>query len=118
MIPKQRGLRFDKVALRLITRLQTTLRDEVPEGKALLVTVSAPIRLPAKTASALEERVRLELAGLAKAPEFHTTINGNEICVRIVSCAANRTPNVLGFVHNPDVDTLALLNSAQSTLAD
>ena len=110
------GLRYDKVALRLIAHVQTALREHVPQGKALLVTVSAPIRLPAKTASELEERLRLELSGGSKPDDIRTTINDNAIRVRMVDCDSNQTPNVFGFVHNPEVDTLVLLDAEQSIL--
>jgi hypothetical protein len=111
----QRGLRFDKVALRLISQLQSTLRDDVPEGKTILVTVSAPIVLPAKTATAIAKHVRRWLGDPSSA-ECRTTINGNQICVRVVRSGSNRSANVLGFVHNAEVDTTTLLNTAQSSL--
>jgi hypothetical protein len=43
-------LRFDKVATRLIERLQATLGETVPDGTTVLLTITAPIRLPSKTA--------------------------------------------------------------------
>ena len=43
-------LRFDKVATRLIERLQATLGETVPDGMTVLLTITAPIRLPSKTA--------------------------------------------------------------------
>ena len=46
-------LRFDKAVTRLMTRLQTTLGETVPDGMAVLLTVTAPIRLPSKTAATL-----------------------------------------------------------------
>lgn len=39
-------LRFDKVATRLIERLQATLGEAVPDGITVLLTITAPIRLP------------------------------------------------------------------------
>src|SRR5271165_3956788 len=39
-------LRFDRVALRLVGGLQTALSECVPEGQAVVLTVTAPIRLP------------------------------------------------------------------------
>jgi predicted RNase H-like nuclease len=111
-------LRFDKVALRLIAGLQTTLRDAVPKGKTLLVTVSAPILVPANTGAALENQIRAWLAGGSKPAEFRATVNGNEIAVRIVSGTSKNSPGVLVFVHNPDVDTAALFDEALSSLND
>src|SRR5258708_91697 len=37
-------LRFDKVATRLIERLQATLGEIVPDGVTVLLTITAPIR--------------------------------------------------------------------------
>jgi hypothetical protein len=111
-----RGLRFDKVAVRLIAGLQSVLRDDVPLGKTVLLAVSAPIRLPKQTASVLEERVRRWLERPPESVELHDTINGNQIHVRLANGSAEEGPNVLGFVHNPGIDTDALFDAAQADL--
>jgi hypothetical protein len=49
-------LRFDKVATRLIERLQATCGETVPDGMTVLLTITAPIRLPSKTAASLEDK--------------------------------------------------------------
>ena len=113
---RQRGLRFDKVALGLIARLQATLRDQVPHGQTLLVSVSAPIRVPAKTAAALGERIGHWLAGGGKPAGFRSTIYDNATRARLVSGVSNRSANVLVFVHNPEIDTTALFENAALTL--
>jgi hypothetical protein len=92
------------------------LRDEVPLGKTVLLAVSAPIRLPKRTASELEERVRRWLGLPPQSAEFHGTINGNQIHVRLANGSAEESPNILGFVHNPGIDTNALFDAAQSDL--
>lgn len=51
-------LRFDKVATRLIEGLRATLAETVPDGMTVLLTITAPIRLPSKTAASLEDRMR------------------------------------------------------------
>jgi hypothetical protein len=43
--------RFDKVALRLVSELKAALASVVPEGRSVVFTISAPIRLPAKPTS-------------------------------------------------------------------
>lgn len=50
-------LRFDRVALRFVRRLQGVLSGSVPDGEAVILTVTAPIRLPAKTAAELESKI-------------------------------------------------------------
>jgi hypothetical protein len=51
-------LRFDKVATRLIERLHATLGETVPDDITLLLTITAPIRLPSKTAASLEDKIQ------------------------------------------------------------
>ena len=51
-------LRFDRVALRLVGGLQAALSEFVPDGEAVILTITAPIRLPSKTAAALESKIR------------------------------------------------------------
>ena len=51
-------LRFDKVALRFVGGLKAALASAVPEGQSLVFTITAPIRLPGKTATALESMAR------------------------------------------------------------
>ena len=55
-------LRFDRVALGLVRRLQARLCESVPDGKTVILTITAPIRVPAKTAAALENKIRTSLA--------------------------------------------------------
>src|SRR5215467_14055812 len=51
-------LRFDKVVTRLMERLQAAVREIVPDGTTVLLTVTAPIRLASKTAAALEDKIQ------------------------------------------------------------
>src|SRR5262245_15071887 len=51
-------LRFDKVVIRLLERLEASLREVVPDGTTVLLTITAPIHLPSRTAVALEARVQ------------------------------------------------------------
>lgn len=105
-------LRFDRVATRLIERLERNLDAAVPKGMALFVTVTAPIRLAAKTTAALEEIVPPALAGGSLRTDKRTTINGNRIRIRLLQRQSPRAPRVIVFVHNPGVDHRALLAMA------
>ena len=109
-------LRFDKVALRLVGGLQATLSDFVPDGAAVILTVTAPIRLASKTAAALEIKVRDRLARRSAGVEVKDTIYGNQIRVRLVKGVSRRMSKVIGFVHNPDSDPNVLLRLTQSLL--
>jgi hypothetical protein len=101
-------LRFDRVALRLVDGLRASLSPLVPDGEAVVVTGTAPIRLAAKTADSLEGRVR---DALARRPEtnLEETNYGNQVRVRFVTGVSRRAPKVAGFVHNPDPAHAALL---------
>jgi uncharacterized membrane protein len=105
-------LRFDRVVLSLTRRLQEALADAVPEGRTVLVTVTAPIRLAAKTAEALEAAIRAGLARRA-ALDLADTVHGNRVRARLVKGGSG----VIVFVHNPETDAQALLDRAQTLLA-
>jgi hypothetical protein len=110
------GLRFDKVARGLIARLQDALCQSVPDGTAVILTVTAPIRLPTKTAEALADKIRDCLAQRSEPVEVRDEIYGNQVRVRLVAGVARTASQVIGFVHNPDSDPDVLLDLAQSLL--
>jgi hypothetical protein len=109
-------LRFDKVATRLIERLQATLGDSVPDGMTVLLTVTAPIRLPAKTAASLEDKIRILLGQGSPGRDEKDTIHGNRVRIRLSRDESGRTPKVIGFVHNPDSDPLLLFHMTRELL--
>jgi hypothetical protein len=103
-------LRFDKVATRLIERLQATLGETVPDGITVVLTITAPIRVPAKTAAALEARIETLLGRGSPRRDEKETIHGNRVQIRLLRVKSGRAPKVIGFVHNADSDPLLLLN--------
>ena len=107
--PAKPRLRFDKVALRFVGGLQAVLHGSVPDSKTVILTITAPIKLAAKTARALEDRIRIHLARRSAPPDLQDTIHGNQIRVRIAKGGSGKT-KVLGFVHNPDSNPEVLLN--------
>ncbi len=110
------GLRFDKVATRLMERLQATLGESVPDGMTVLLAVTAPIRLPSKTAAALEEKIPTLLARALPGRDEKCTIHGNGVRIRILRGESERAPKMIGFVHNSDSDPLLLLNMTRELL--
>ena len=104
-------LRFDKVARRFVEGLRVALHDAVPNGSTLILTVTAPIRLAAKTAAAVKNEV------LSGRMDFADTIQGNEVRARLVTGAGSRAaPCVIGFVHNRDSDPDILFEVARSLI--
>jgi hypothetical protein len=113
-------LRFDRVALGLVRRLQAALSEAVPEGKTVIVTITAPIWQPSKTASALEDIIRRCLArrsAALEAPvEAKDRIHENQIRVRVLKGGSRRASKVIGIVHNPDSDPEVLLDMTQALI--
>jgi hypothetical protein len=105
-------LRFDKVVLRLINSLKTTLAEIVPEDQTVIFTLTAPIKLPAKTAAAIEGLVR---DGLPDS-KVRNTIHGNHVRLRRVAGVPAEMPRVIGFVHNPESDASLILALAEARL--
>ncbi|ALN85620.1 hypothetical protein LC55x_2352 [Lysobacter capsici] len=109
-------LRLDKVALRLISRLQAALSPRVADGLVVMFSVTAPIRLPSKTAAELEANIS-ECFRCSSAPvEISDTICGNQIRVRFAKGGAKPASKVVGFVHNPGTDPRVLFDLAAGLL--
>lgn len=81
------------------------------------MTVTAPIRLPARTAAALGDKVRRDLARRPAGLDGNDTIHGNRIRVRLVKGGPARPSDVIGFVDNPDTDPAVLMDIAQALIA-
>jgi hypothetical protein len=109
-------LRFDKVATRLTERLQATLGETVPDGRTVLLTITAPIRLPSKTAASLEDQIQTLLGRGSPGRDERATIHGNRVQIRLVRDESGRAPTLIGFVHNSDSDPLLLLNMTSELL--
>src|SRR6266853_3438510 len=86
---KEPRLRFDRTAVGLVRRLQATLAKSVPEGKTVIVTITAPIRQDSKTGVVLEDKIRELLA--TRRAQLKATIHGNRIQVRVLTGGATRT---------------------------
>jgi hypothetical protein len=109
-------LRFDRVALGLLRSLQDALHESVTDGKIVILTITAPIRMPSKTAAALINKIQVYLAHRSEQVEATDTVHGNQIRVRLVKGASRKASKVIGFVHNPDTDPEVLLDLTQSLL--
>ena len=104
-------LRFDKVATRLIELLQAALGETVPDGITVVLTITAPIRLPSKTAASLEDKIQALLGRGSPGRDEKDTIHGNRVQIRLLREGSERAPKkMIGFVHNSDLDPLLLLN--------
>jgi len=109
-------LRFDKVATRLIERLQATLGETVPDGMTVLLTITAPIRLPSKTAASLEDKIQTLLGRRSPGRDEKDMIQGNRVRIRLLRDESEQAPKMIGFVHNSDSDPLLLFNMTRELL--
>jgi hypothetical protein len=109
-------LRFDKVATRLIERLHAILGETVPDGMTVLLTITAPIRLPSKTAALLEDKIQTLIGPGSPRRDEQDTIHGNRVHIRLLRDVSERAPKMIGFVHNSDSDPLLLLNMTRELL--
>jgi hypothetical protein len=105
-------LRHDRVAQRVIRDLQATLVGAIPTNAALIVTVTAPIRLPAKTVAELGQQLAAPLAR-----NFDKTICGNRVRARMVSRRIRGAPKVVVFIHNPYPPPGGLIKLAEVALS-
>jgi hypothetical protein len=103
-------LRFDRVVVRVVGRLKAALADIVPQDQTVIVTITAPIRLPAKTAA--------ELESLARGGDFSGIVHGNQVRVHRVTGVPSSAPRVIGFVHNPDSDAGVILAMTEARLRE
>ena len=110
-------LRFDRVAQRLIRDLQDALGGAVLEERAVIITVTAPIRSPARTVAAVITRVREALCEGGNRRDLNETICGNGVHVRIVRNNFPDVARVIVFVCNPDPPAIGLLDLAERLLS-
>jgi hypothetical protein len=103
-------LRFDRVVVEVMKRLRAALGRIVPGGTTVVVTLTAPIRLPSKTATAIEERVRRVVDRRPTDRDTQVAIHGNGVRIRVLRDGLKRAPKMIGFVHNFDTDPVRLMN--------
>lgn len=106
-------LRFDGVVLRLVGGRQAALANVVPDGEAVIFTITAPIRRPARTAEALDALVRED-----RPRDRREVVHGNQVRIRRLTDVPPGAPKVLGFVHNPASDADVILALAEARLLE
>lgn len=106
------GLRFDRVVLRILSELTEHCDRMVPADARVLMTISAPIRLPARTAGDVKQRIAALVVEGPPGDEV-AQVHGNTVVLRLVRAAAPSQPRLLGLVHNPSTDPTLLLELAE-----
>jgi hypothetical protein len=113
---KKLGLRFDRVALRLLDDLQVCSTRLVPKGKTLLVTVTAPICVPSKTATALEKKIEKIFHQQNTSKLVKMSIQKNQVQVKIVKNVQTKNLKFIGFIHNPTTKPKQLFDLTEKWL--
>lgn len=108
-------LRFDRTAVGLVRRLQANLAKSVPDGKTLIVTITAPIRQDSRTGAAIEDKIRSLFA--TRRSQLKALIYGNRVQVQILKGGGSRTSKLIGFVHNPEPSPRLLFEVTRFLLA-
>jgi hypothetical protein len=106
--------RFDKVVQQLGSRLKAALAGAVPDGRSVVLTVTAPVKHPSKTAAVLANL----FSGRMPNRELRKTIHGNIVRVLPLTGIARYMPKVTVLVHNPDADSGSILAIAKSVLLE
>jgi hypothetical protein len=109
------GLRFDRVVARALGELRAFAEATAPGDVTLVVTLSAPIREPARTVSALKQEIG-RLISETPLDDTRATVHGNAVGMRVIMHAPNRAPRLIGFVHNASSPSEPLLELAERWL--
>ncbi len=102
------------VARRVLRDIESALRAHVPDGKTLIVTLGAPIKVPTKLVAALTSTLGTYLASGAEEAEERKTILGNRIRFRVLNGDATWNAKVIGFVFSGDPQPGILANAMRS----
>jgi hypothetical protein len=109
-------LRFDKVVLRVTERLQAAAAGCAPAGVTVIVTLTAPIKVAARTAIAIEDTLRALVAHRAAEPHASLTGLGNRVRIQFVKHRITGAPKLITFVHNPGTDPRLFVNMTREML--
>jgi len=114
--PSRFGLRFDRVVVGVLGNLRAFADAAAPGGVTLIVTISAPIRLPAKTVSDLKREITALLSANAPRGDRDANPHGNNVRMRLVEHSTSQTLSLIGFVHNANSPPTPLFDLAEQWL--
>lgn len=110
------GLRFDRVVVAVMSNLRSFAATVGPTDVTVLVAITAPIILPAKTMEDLQQHIGEMLSGPRPAGDRTATLRGNDTRLRLVTVAPVKAPKLIGFVHNRGSTPEALFDLAEQWL--
>jgi hypothetical protein len=112
------GLRFDKVVVRLIGNLKTFVEQVNLNDRIVLLTITAPTKLAAKTEHQLKGQIKDFLDSGILDSDRRITIFQNSVYLRIVGRSSKQAVKFVGLVHNPGTDAELLLKLASQWLIE
>jgi hypothetical protein len=110
------GLRFDRVVVAVLSKLRSFADSAAPKDVAVLVAITAPILLPAKTLEGLQRGIGELLSGRGPAGDRTAILWGNDTRLRLVARIPQRSPRLIGFVQNRGSTPEALFDLAERWL--
>jgi len=110
------GLRFDRVVVQLLGNIRAAIEQEVPGKIVVIMTITAPIKLPGKTEHELIGKIKNFLEPGIQQQDSALTIFQNEVQLRFVESSPKQNTRFIGLVHNPNIDAKMLLDLAAQWL--
>jgi hypothetical protein len=104
-------LREDVVARRVLRDIEAALRSHVPNGKSIILTLGAPIKVPKKLIAALTKLLRDAIQRGDDEREESKTVLGNRIRFRVLNQNLKWNAKVIGFVFSGDPKPGVLANA-------
>jgi hypothetical protein len=113
---KKLGLRFDRVVVRLLGDIRQSIEQHVPKNLIFIMTITAPIKHPAKTAEDVTKKIKDSLKSGIQKQDSILTVFENKVQFRIAQSSPKQTEKFIGLVHNPEIDATMLLDLAAQWL--
>lgn len=107
-------LREDRVARRVLSEIESALRAHVPDGKTVILTLGAPIKVPGQLVAALSQTLASYLESGAEEIDEKKTILGNRVRFRVVNDGSTFAAKTIGFVFTGDPAPGILANVMRS----
>lgn len=110
------GLRFDRVVVAVLSELRNFAESVSPKHLTVLVAITAPIRLPAKTVHDLQRDIGELLLSRGPVGDRIAAVRGNDTRLRLVAPAPEMAPRLIGFVHDRETRPETLFDLAERWL--
>jgi hypothetical protein len=102
------------VARRVLSQIENALRGRVPDGRTLILTLGAPIKVPKLLVGALTDILLAYLESGAEEADVKKTILNNRVRFRVLNADPMWSGKVIGFVFSGDPGPGALANAMRS----